>query len=69
MGSISADAGAGYVNLTASVPYARVIHSGSRRRHITPQPFITDAVEQRHGAILETYEGGVESILSTVKGI
>lgn len=69
MGSLTADAGAGYVNLTSNLPYARVIHYGSRRRHITPQPFITDAVEQRHAAVLGTYEAGVESILRTVKGI
>lgn len=69
MSSIDADAGAGFVNLTSRLPYALPVHAGSRRRHITPQPFITDAVEQRHGAILETYETGVESILRTVKGI
>ena len=45
-----------------SVPYAGPIHFGWGRRNITPQPFLYQAIDRRHGEVLDTYLAHLERI-------
>ena len=44
------------------VPYAGVIHFGFPARGIKPQPFLYDALDERHNEVFETYFKGVKKI-------
>ena len=44
------------------VPYAGVIHFGFPARGIKPQPFLYDALDERHNEVFETYFNGVKKI-------
>lgn len=56
---------AGYVTAggAAGVVYAGPIHFGWRRRNIEPQPFLYDALDERRGEILATYNAAVEDMV------
>jgi hypothetical protein len=45
-----------------AVPYAGPIHFGWGRRNITPQPFLYQAIDRRHGEVLDTYLAHLERI-------
>jgi HK97 gp10 family phage protein len=47
-----------------AVPYAGPIHFGWGRRNITPQPFLYQAIDRRHGEVLDTYLAHLERITS-----
>ena len=48
----------------ARVPYAGVIHYGWPARGISPQPYLTDALQARKNEIYNALEAGVNEILA-----
>jgi hypothetical protein len=48
------------------VPYAGPIHFGWHRRHIVPQPFIFDALAQRHDEVVAKYEKEIAVLVRRV---
>lgn len=52
----------------ARVPYAQPIHWGWPARHITANPFITEAAQATEPAWADTYRREVDRILDDVKG-
>jgi hypothetical protein len=48
---------------SAGLPYAGVIHFGWAGHNISPQPFLYDALDDRAGEVLDTYERGVEALI------
>lgn len=48
----------------ASVPYAGVIHFGSPKRNIKPQPFLYDALDDRGNEVVEVFEKRVKTLIS-----
>jgi len=49
-----------------SVPYAGPIHFGWPRRNITPQPFLTDALDRRKNEVLDTWLDLQEQLIDKV---
>lgn len=52
----------------ASVPYAGPVHFGWLRRHITPQPFLYDALSSQRDKVYEAYEVQIDRLLDRVFG-
>jgi hypothetical protein len=48
------------------VPYAGPIHFGWHRRHISPQPFIYDALDERRSEVVDLYEKRVAELVVRV---
>lgn len=48
---------------SARVPYAGVIHYGWPARGIRAQPFLTDALQQRHQQVFAALETGIDQLL------
>ena len=46
-----------------SVLYAGPIHFGWPRHHITPQPFLWDALDAQRGAVLAEYEKNLKHLI------
>lgn len=44
------------------VPYAGPIHFGWPERHISPQPFLYDALDWRRAEVIQTYEYGLKQL-------
>lgn len=51
-----------------TVPYAGVIHWGWKRRHITAQPWITDAAQSTEPRWQNTYLDAIEAVIQKVEG-
>lgn len=51
-----------------SVPYAGVIHYGSARRNIAPNPFMTRAVDRTEAQVQAIYEHDTQRLVDRVKG-
>jgi hypothetical protein len=49
-----------------AVPYAGPIHYGWPGHNITPQPFLTDALEAREGAVVDLYHEEIERFIDSV---
>lgn len=47
----------------ARAPYAGVRHYGWPARNIAPAPFLTDAIQEQRGSILQAIDAGIEEIL------
>lgn len=47
----------------AAVPYAGVIHYGWPKRNITPQPFLTDALDATRQEVLHQLDEGINALL------
>jgi hypothetical protein len=63
-------AGAAVVSAgTAAVPYAGPIHWGWRSRHITAQPWVSEAAVETQPAWLPVYQADIQKVLDTVKGV
>jgi hypothetical protein len=54
---------------SASVPYAGPIHWGWPARHITAQPWISDAAVETQPSWLPVYAGDIQRVLDTVRGV
>lgn len=48
---------------SARVPYAGPIHFGWRKRNITPQPFLYDALDDRRDAVVKRYESEINKLI------
>jgi hypothetical protein len=48
------------------VPYAGPIHFGWHRRHIVPQPFLFDALDERRDDIVRKYQARVGDLVERV---
>jgi hypothetical protein len=62
------DSGKGSAVISSDLIYAPVIHYGWAARNITPQPFLTDALEASAGQIEDESERQAQAILSHVRG-
>jgi hypothetical protein len=62
------DSGKGSVAISSDLVYAPVIHYGWGARNITPQPFLTDALEASAGQVEENSQRQAQAILSHVRG-
>lgn len=51
-----------------NVPYAGPIHFGWLRHHITPQPFLYNALDSRRDKVLEAYDLQISRLLDRVFG-
>lgn len=47
----------------ARAPYAGVIHYGWPARGIAPQPFLTDALQAKRGAVFAALDAGIAELL------
>jgi hypothetical protein len=57
----------GYVRAGGGgIPYAGVIHFGWPRHNISPQPFIYDALDDKRGEVIDTYDKYVEALVEKV---
>jgi hypothetical protein len=66
--SIRARPSGGDVEVGSSLIYAPVIHNGWARHHITANPFLRHALEQRTGEIVALYARDMDKAISQVKG-
>jgi phage gpG-like protein len=66
--SITGRTRGGSVEVGSSLIYAGVIHNGWPRHHISPHPFLTDALAADTPAVVNTYRAEVNKALSHVKG-
>jgi hypothetical protein len=48
------------------VPYAGPIHFGWHRRHIVPNPFIYEALDERHDEVVAKYEKEIGDLVRRV---
>lgn len=48
----------------ARVPYAGVQHYGWRKHNISPNPFLSDALDSRTGDILDKLDSGLAEIIN-----
>ena len=62
------DVGKGVAAVTSDLVYAPVIHYGWGARNITPQPFLTDALEESVNHIEEDSARQAQAILEHVRG-
>jgi hypothetical protein len=51
---------------SAAVPYAGPIHFGWHRRHIVPNPFLYDALDERRGEVVAAYSKRVGDLVERV---
>lgn len=51
-----------------NVPYAGPIHFGWLRHHITPQPFLYDALDMRRDKVFEAYDLQISALLDRLVG-
>lgn len=66
--SISSTASANLGTVTASAPYAGVIHWGWPRRNIRPQPFLSDAATSSEPTWIQEYENEIDKVIDQVQG-
>jgi len=50
----------------SGVPYAKPIHFGWAARHIKPQPFLYDALDERRQDVIDTYNKEVNDLIKQV---
>lgn len=58
--------GAGVLAGGRGVLYAGPIHFGWHRRHIVPQPFLYDALDERAGEVAERYQRRVDELVDAL---
>jgi hypothetical protein len=47
----------------AGVPYAGPIHFGWRKRNISPQPFLYDALDGRREQVVQVFDKGIKDLI------
>lgn len=52
-----------------SLIYGPVIHFGWPRHHISPSPFLYNALDQRHDDIVDLYNKRLEELADKIKGL
>ena len=69
VGSLSATADAGSVEMGSSLVYAGPIHNGWPARHIAANPFLTDAARSSQDQWVGLYADELDDIIAGVKGV
>jgi hypothetical protein len=51
-----------------AVPYAGPVHFGWPARHITPQPFLYDALDRRRDEVVGVYKDRIAALVGRIEG-